>query len=292
MCEGLVIDDGNGGAALVQAAQVAPGSSDLRRARGRRRLGHPERFRAGLRHQRVSRQRTGELHQHGERPVFLLVLLAGEPVDQYLDLSGDRPGGAPGRVGADLRPGLALPGPRAGQPERGEALGVTRRRLRPGLPRRDPRGPVERRRWELGRGWFRIRQYGHDDSGSTWRLVVPDRIYADSRRLRSELEQPSKTTPPTSASSRSRAGERHGPGIDRRCWCRAEHHDDHDAVPRPGRKQRGGASTLALSDTAHGHGAGGDPALPIIVVAVLIALLGGAAWLRWRRRPGEEPGEG
>ncbi len=48
----------------------------------------------------------------------------------------------------------------------------------------------------------------------------------------------------------------------------------------------------ALSDAAHHQGTGGDPALPIIVVAVLIAVLGVAAWLRWRRRPDEEPAEG
>lgn len=52
------------------------------------------------------------------------------------------------------------------------------------------------------------------------------------------------------------------------------------------------ASTLALSDPAHHQGGGNNPALPIIVVAVIIGLLGAAAWLRWRRRPGEEPGEG
>ena len=48
--------------------------------------------------------------------------------------------------------------------------------------------------------------------------------------------------------------------------------------------------TTALADPRpHGAtGGGGDPALPIVVVAVVIALLGGLAWWRWRRRPLEE----
>jgi hypothetical protein len=36
------------------------------------------------------------------------------------------------------------------------------------------------------------------------------------------------------------------------------------------------------------RGGGGNPALPIVVAAVLIACLGAAALVRWRRRPGEE----
>jgi hypothetical protein len=44
---------------------------------------------------------------------------------------------------------------------------------------------------------------------------------------------------------------------------------------------------LAASDTA-AHGQGGDSALPIIIVALVVLALGGAAWFRWRRRPAEE----
>jgi hypothetical protein len=45
---------------------------------------------------------------------------------------------------------------------------------------------------------------------------------------------------------------------------------------------------LAEADTsAHGQG-GGDPALPIIIVAVVILVLGGVSWFLWRRRPAEE----
>jgi hypothetical protein len=48
-------------------------------------------------------------------------------------------------------------------------------------------------------------------------------------------------------------------------------------------------SNLALSRAAAAHrGSGGNPALPIILIAVLIGLLGAGAWLRWRRRPAEE----
>ena len=45
---------------------------------------------------------------------------------------------------------------------------------------------------------------------------------------------------------------------------------------------------LALTGAAAQRGAGGDPALPVIVVAVLIGLIGVAAWYRWRRRPVQE----
>jgi hypothetical protein len=45
---------------------------------------------------------------------------------------------------------------------------------------------------------------------------------------------------------------------------------------------------LAASDNA-GHGqSGGDPAQPIVIVALVIMALGGVAWFRWRRRPAEE----
>jgi hypothetical protein len=53
-------------------------------------------------------------------------------------------------------------------------------------------------------------------------------------------------------------------------------------------RSRSKPTGLALATTAKHQGAGGDPALPVVVVAVLIALLGAAAWFRWRRRPGEE----
>jgi hypothetical protein len=39
--------------------------------------------------------------------------------------------------------------------------------------------------------------------------------------------------------------------------------------------------------SAHGQ-SGGDPVLPIIIVALVILLLGGVSWFRWRRRPAEE----
>lgn len=45
---------------------------------------------------------------------------------------------------------------------------------------------------------------------------------------------------------------------------------------------------LAAADTASHGQSGGDPVLPIIIVALIIMLLGGAAWFRWRRRPAEE----
>jgi uncharacterized membrane protein YgcG len=44
----------------------------------------------------------------------------------------------------------------------------------------------------------------------------------------------------------------------------------------------------ALAGTRHGSSGGGDPALPVVIVAVLIVALGGLAWWRWRRRPVEE----
>jgi hypothetical protein len=53
-------------------------------------------------------------------------------------------------------------------------------------------------------------------------------------------------------------------------------------------KTRTSPSKLAAADTASHGQSGGDPALPIVIVAVLIGLLGGVAWFRWRRRPAEE----
>jgi cobalamin biosynthesis Mg chelatase CobN len=53
-------------------------------------------------------------------------------------------------------------------------------------------------------------------------------------------------------------------------------------------KTRSSPTTLAEADaSAHGQ-SGGEPLLPIIVVAVLVLLLGGVSWFRWRRRPAEE----
>jgi hypothetical protein len=50
-----------------------------------------------------------------------------------------------------------------------------------------------------------------------------------------------------------------------------------------------GDGRAALSDArSHGASGGGDPALPIVIVAAVIVLLAGLAWWRWRRRPVEE----
>jgi hypothetical protein len=48
-----------------------------------------------------------------------------------------------------------------------------------------------------------------------------------------------------------------------------------------------GAAKFALSDQAEHGGSGGDPVLPIVVVAVVIGGLCAAAWFKWRRRPRE-----
>jgi hypothetical protein len=56
----------------------------------------------------------------------------------------------------------------------------------------------------------------------------------------------------------------------------------------PQSKSKTKPTKLAASNAAAHRGSGGDTALPIVVVAVLIGLLGGAAWLRWRRKPAEE----
>jgi hypothetical protein len=53
------------------------------------------------------------------------------------------------------------------------------------------------------------------------------------------------------------------------------------------RESRTSPTTLAEAD-ASANGQSGDPVLPIIVVAVLILVLGGVSWFKWRRRPAEE----
>ncbi len=45
---------------------------------------------------------------------------------------------------------------------------------------------------------------------------------------------------------------------------------------------------LALASSAHKSSPGADPALPILLVALLIGLIGAASWFKWRRRPAEE----
>jgi hypothetical protein len=45
---------------------------------------------------------------------------------------------------------------------------------------------------------------------------------------------------------------------------------------------------LALASAAHTSSSGGDPALPIVLIALLIGLIGAASWFKWRRRPAEE----
>lgn len=54
----------------------------------------------------------------------------------------------------------------------------------------------------------------------------------------------------------------------------------HGATSQP----RNAKGALA-SSTVRGSAGGGDPLLPIVVVAVVIAALGALAWWRWRRRP-------
>jgi hypothetical protein len=54
------------------------------------------------------------------------------------------------------------------------------------------------------------------------------------------------------------------------------------SVPKPE------VAKAALTGVRHGSPAGGDPALPMVIVAVIIAALGALAWWRWRGRPVEE----
>jgi hypothetical protein len=49
------------------------------------------------------------------------------------------------------------------------------------------------------------------------------------------------------------------------------------------------AKTALASSTDHrAPGSSGNPALPIVLLALVVAGLGGVAWFRWRRRPTEE----
>lgn len=52
-------------------------------------------------------------------------------------------------------------------------------------------------------------------------------------------------------------------------------------------KARGRAAAALASSTPHG-GSGGAPVLPLVLVAVVIAAIGGLTLYRWRRRPAEE----
>jgi hypothetical protein len=54
-----------------------------------------------------------------------------------------------------------------------------------------------------------------------------------------------------------------------------------------GTKHQDAKTALAVS-AGHSGSGGGDPALPILIVGVVILALGGLAWWRWRRRPLEE----
>lgn len=58
-------------------------------------------------------------------------------------------------------------------------------------------------------------------------------------------------------------------------------------VAGSGARHRDAATALADS-RRHGGAGGGDSALPIVIVAVVILALGGLAWWRWRQRPLEE----
>lgn len=51
---------------------------------------------------------------------------------------------------------------------------------------------------------------------------------------------------------------------------------------------RSESTKLAAADTSAHSTSGGDPAWPIVLIVAVIALLGGLAWFRWRRRPAEE----
>jgi hypothetical protein len=55
-----------------------------------------------------------------------------------------------------------------------------------------------------------------------------------------------------------------------------------------GARHQDGKAALAEPSGNGRSGKGGDPALPVVVVATVILLLGGLAWWRWRRRPLEE----
>jgi hypothetical protein len=60
------------------------------------------------------------------------------------------------------------------------------------------------------------------------------------------------------------------------------------AGARSQEKAQTSPTTLAQAGAPAQGKSGGDSALPIIIVAVVILLLGGVSWYRWARRPAEE----
>jgi hypothetical protein len=291
VCEGLVIDDGNGGAALVQAAQVAPGSSDLDAL--------------GAAGDSVTQNDSGLVCGINGYPAnalanctntanglyFYWSYWQGNPSTNTWTYPGIGPAGHPVESGQTYVQGWRYQDPGPASPSAGKPSVSPAAAFAQACPGVTPVAPSS--------GGGGTSGGGGSGSGST--VTTTAAAPGASSSPTGSTPTPagsgpsssgaSKTTPPTSASSQTAPASATGPASTAGVGAgQSTTTTTRGAAART--KQRGGASTLALSDTAHSHGAGSDPALPIIVVAVLIALLGGAAWLRWRRRPGEEPGEG
>jgi hypothetical protein len=96
-----------------------------------------------------------------------------------------------------------------------------------------------------------------------------------------------RTAPAGTASPGSSTTTTSHPGTGAKAPPGAAHGTSTTATAGNGANTHDGKTVLA-DQRRHDGAGGGDPTLPIVIVAVVILALGGLAWWRWRRRPLEE----
>jgi hypothetical protein len=111
---------------------------------------------------------------------------------------------------------------------------------------------------------------------TTTTTAVPGNGSAGARTAPAGTTSPGISTTTTShpgTGAKAPPGAAHGTSISATTGSSANTHD---------------GQTVLADQRGHDGTGGGDPTLPIVIVAIVILALGGLAWWRWRRRPLEE----
>ncbi|HXN58999.1 MAG TPA: hypothetical protein VN886_00975 [Acidimicrobiales bacterium] len=279
VCEGIVLDDGNGSAAAVQAGQVAPGASDLEAMSA-----------AG---DTVAQNDSGLVCAIDNYPAnglanctatsggdyYYWSYWSGDPYTNTWTYAEIGPSEHTVTDGQTYVQGWRYQDPGPSGPSATKPSVTPAAAFAQACPGVTPVAPSS------GGGGSGSGGGGSGSGGSTPTTTAPTPTTTQTTQATAPAPPPPAGTHAsggTTTTTRA-ASVTASPGATASTSTTTTAVDSH---PRP--TARSAKAKLAASGAAAQGHSGGNAALPIVIVALLIALLGGAAWFRWRRRPGEE----
>ena len=284
VCEGIVLDDGNGSAAAVQAGQVAPGASDLEALST-----------AG---DTVAENDSGLVCAIDNYPAnglanctatsggdyYYWSYWSGDPYTNTWTYAEIGPSEHTVTDGQTYVQGWRYQDPGPSGPSATKPSVTPAAAFAQACPGVTPVAPSS------GGGGSGSGGGGSGSGGSTPTTTAPTPTTTQTTQATAPGPSPPPTPAGTHASggttTTTRAASGTAPPGETASTSTTTTTTTVGSHPRP--TARSAKAKLAASDAAAQGHSGGNAALPIVIVALLIALLGGAAWFRWRRRPGEE----